>query len=64
MRLLAVAIWLCISAVPAAQAVPTCSACVVVKPAPAPVIGAGIPALLVVGGLLLGTKFLAHRRRS
>jgi hypothetical protein len=31
--------------------------------APAPLIGAGIPALIVVGGVLLGRKLLNRKRK-
>ncbi len=59
MRLLT--IWLCLGAATAAQAVPPCTVC---KGAPAPMIGAGIPAVLVVGGVLLGATLLKRWRRS
>ena len=64
MRSLAVAIWLCVNAATAAQAGPTCSACGIIHPAPAPMIGAGIPAFLVVGGVLVGAMLVTRRRRS
>ena len=65
-RLLVAGVSLCIGAATASQASPTplpCAACVV-HAAPAPVIGTGIPALLVVGGVLLGAKLVERRRRS
>jgi hypothetical protein len=34
------------------------------RPAPAPLIGSGIPAVLVVGGVLLGAKVLTRRRQA
>ncbi len=61
MRLLA--IWLCLGAATAAQAVPI-GPCAVCKSAPAPMIGTGIPAVLVVGGVLLGATLLKRWRRS
>lgn len=59
MRLLT--IWLCLGATTAAQAVPPCAVC---NAAPAPMVGAGIPAMLVVGGVLFGATLLKHWRRS
>jgi hypothetical protein len=35
-----------------------------IKPAPAPVIGAGLPALFGVGGVWLGRKLLRRRKRQ
>ncbi|MBV9288384.1 MAG: hypothetical protein JO288_11290 [Hyphomicrobiales bacterium] len=35
-----------------------------VGPAPAPAIGAGVPSVLAVGAMLLGTTLLSRRRRS
>jgi hypothetical protein len=32
------------------------------RPAPAPLIGAGIPAVLAIGGAMLGAKYLRRRR--
>ncbi len=71
MRLLAIVIWLCIGVATAAEAghppppppppPPPCRTC---GPAPAPLIGTGIPAVLVVGGVLLGAKVLARRRQA
>jgi hypothetical protein len=65
MRLLTLAMWLCISSVGAAQATPPCAAaaCVINK-APAPLIGSGVPVALIVGGVLLGVKLSARWRRS
>ncbi len=63
MRLLSIAIWLSISAATAAQAIPAaCTACVV--RAPAPHIGTGVPAMLVLGAALLGANLFARWRRS
>ena len=62
MRLLAVVIWICLSAATAAEAL-TCTACGL-RPAPAPLIGTGIPAVLVVLGVLVGARLLARRRRA
>jgi hypothetical protein len=66
MRLLTVAIWLCISSVAAAQAAPTTATCTTcgIKKAPAPLIGSGIPVALVVGGALLGFKLSTRWRRA
>ncbi len=65
MKLLTIAMWLCTSATTAALAVPAtapCAACVV--RAPAPLIGTGIPTVLVLGAVLLSASLLAHWRRS
>ena len=66
MKLLTVVIWICLSAAPAAEAQTTTAVlpCATCKAAPAPLIGTGIPAVLVVGGVLLGAKLLARRRRA
>jgi hypothetical protein len=70
MKLLTVVIWICLSAATAAQAttttpvLPCATATCGLKAAPAPLIGTGIPAVLVVGGVLLGAKLLARRRRA
>ena len=67
MKLLTVVIWMCLSAATAAQAAPTpspCAAAVGCRAAPAPLIGTGIPAVLVVGGVLLGATLLKGWRRS
>jgi hypothetical protein len=66
MRFLAVGVSLCISAATASQAAatPPCSACGILHVAPAPVIGAGIPAFLIVGALLLGAKLVKRWQRS
>ena len=64
MRLLAIVTGMCISAATVTQAVAHPSAICTLHPAPAPVIGAGIPVLLAVGGVLLATKLLARWRRS
>jgi hypothetical protein len=61
MRSLTVAIWLCVNAATAAQATPPCSACGI-HAEPAPEMGTGIPALLVVGGVLLGATLYKRRR--
>jgi hypothetical protein len=78
MRLLAIALSLCIG-VAAAQALPgppggppgppggppgPPGGPPGVGPAPAPSISSGVPAALAVGGVLLATNFLARRRRS
>ena len=63
MRLLAIVTGICISAATVTQAVAQ-RGHLHVHPAPAPVIGAGIPVLLAVGGVLLATKLLARWRRS
>ncbi len=64
MRLLAIVTGMCISAATVTQAVAHPFGHLHVHPAPAPVIGAGIPVLLAVGGVLLATKLLARWRRS
>jgi hypothetical protein len=70
MKRLALAIWLCLSAVPAfAQTTPTAvpvpSPCATaVCRAPLPLIGLGLPAAFAVGGVLLGAKLLKRSRRS
>jgi hypothetical protein len=57
------AIGLCVSALPAlAGACSAAAGCV--HGAPAPIIGAGIPALLGVGGVWLGRKLLRRRKRQ
>jgi hypothetical protein len=67
-RFLVVAVSLYIGAASQAAPSPTPLPCAtakcVVHVAPAPVIGAGIPAFLVVGGVLLGTQLVKRRRRS
>ena len=60
MRLVTVATWLGVCAAGEAQAVPTtiCPSvwsCIV--PAPAPLIGSGIPAVLAVAAVLLGATY-------
>ena len=70
MRPLAVAVWLCIMAATAAQAGPPPPPPHIPPPppppphhvVPAPEIDAGIPALLAVGGVLLGAQLLRRRR--
>ena len=69
MKYLTVAIWLCMSGVAASQvttATPRACSSVscVIHGAPAPEIGAGIPALLGVAGVLLGATLLKRWRRS
>jgi hypothetical protein len=56
------AIGLCLSALPALAACSTAVGCI--HGAPAPIIGAGIPALLGVGGVWLGRKLLRRRKRQ
>jgi hypothetical protein len=54
--------WICLGAFPAfAQLVDAAHRH---HGAPAPLIGAGIPALVVVGGVLLGRKLLRRRKRQ
>ena len=70
MRSLAVAVWLCIGVPSMAEAQPPDRLrpipfpIPIVHPAPAPVIGAGIPAFLVVGGVLLGARLVKRWPRS
>ena len=68
MRSLTVAIWLCIGAMTGAQAqtstvssVPICAHC---RAAPVPSIGSGIPAALVLGGVLLAATYWKRWRQS
>ncbi len=65
MRSLTIAILLCIGAVMSIESADAlllpCTAC---KAAPAPAIGAGVPALLAVGGILFGANLLRRRRQS
>ena len=56
-------IWLCISAVPVfAAGHSDGNPGDHHKPAPAPLIGLGVPVALAVGGVLLGTKLLKRKR--
>jgi hypothetical protein len=64
MKLLTVVIWMCLSALTAAPAQAAPVACAHCFAAPAPLIGTGIPAVLVVGGVLLGATLLKGWRRS
>ncbi len=73
MRVSAIAIWLCLGAATAVEAQGNqgnqgnqgCNGnCQGIRGAPAPVIGSGIPAVLVVGGVLLGATLLKRWRRS
>ena len=62
MKAALLAIGFCFSALPAfAQAI---DAARHYHGAPAPIIGAGIPALLGVGGVWLGRKLLRRRKRQ
>jgi hypothetical protein len=73
MKALTLIIWLCISAVPVFAdpgGVPNGgvgngngNGNVNHESAPAPLLGLGIPSALAVGGVLLGAKLLARRRR-
>ena len=70
LKALALSLWLVLSAIPAlaqtTTAVPTpssCGATAVCRGAPAPLIGAGIPVAVAIGGVLLGAKILKRRRK-
>jgi hypothetical protein len=64
MKRLALAIWLCLSAVPAFAATTPSPCATAVCRAPLPLIGLGLPAAFAVGGVLLGAKLLKRSRRS
>jgi hypothetical protein len=53
-------VWLALSAAPALAI--TCSACGL-HPAPAPLLGAGIPSAVAIGGTLLGSKFWRRKKK-
>jgi hypothetical protein len=63
MKAALLAIWICLIALPA-LALPCSTAVGCVHGAPAPIIGAGIPALLGVGGVWLGRRLLKRTRRQ
>ena len=65
MKAAAIAMFLCLGAMPAlAQTAnrPSPSVPPTVRPGPAPLIGLGIPIALAVGGVLVGAKFLSRKR--
>jgi hypothetical protein len=69
MRAALLAIWLCIGAMPVFAAdhgegrlSDHAGGIGRHKPAPAPLVGLGIPVVLAVGGALLGTKLLKRKR--
>jgi hypothetical protein len=65
MKAAAIAMFLCLGAMPAlAQTAnrPSPSVPPTVRPGPAPLIGLGIPVALAVGGVLVGAKFLSRKR--
>ena len=67
MKASAIAILLCLGAMPAlAQTAsrPSPSVPPTVRPGPAPLIGLGIPVGLAVGGVLVGAKLLRRKRRA
>jgi hypothetical protein len=67
MKAAAIAMLLCLGAVPAlAQTALTDSrpSPVAVRPGPAPLIGLGIPVALAVGGVLVGAKLLRRKRQA
>jgi hypothetical protein len=68
MKALIVAICLCVGVADAAHANPgKCQSLTNPKcflGAPAPEIGSSVPALLAVGGVMLGAMFLRHRRKA
>jgi hypothetical protein len=64
MRSLTVAIWLCIGAMTGAQAETSTVSSVPIRAAPAPSIGSGIPAALVLGGVLLTATYWKRWRQS
>ena len=70
MRNLTIAMWLCIGAMTSiesanAQTATTSTVlpCATCRAAPAPSIGVGVPAVLVIGGVLIGANLLMRRRR-
>jgi hypothetical protein len=64
MKILLLALWLCIGAVPAfAQNQNQNQNQTTYRSAPAELIGVGIPTTLAVGGVLLGAWLLQRRRR-
>ena len=64
MKLLTVVTWMCLSAATTAQAQAAPAACARCVAAPAPLIGTGITAMLVVGVVLLGATLLKGWRRA
>ena len=67
MRTLTVAVWLGLAAMigvqgASAQTLSTTTTLLKMKPAPAPMFGGGVPAVLLIGGVLLGAKILRRRR--
>jgi hypothetical protein len=69
MKAVLLAAWICLSTLPAfaqnqnGQGQNNNNQGGGVHGAPAPLIGAGIPALIVVGGVLLGRKLLRRKRK-
>jgi hypothetical protein len=55
--------WICLGAFPAFAQLVDDLAAHRHHGAPAPLIGAGIPALVVIGGVLLGRKLLKRKKR-
>jgi hypothetical protein len=55
-------VWFALSAVPALAA--PCAAAIGcgTHPAPAPLLGAGIPSAIAIGGTLLGSKFWRRKK--
>jgi hypothetical protein len=51
-----------VTAALAAATTATCSACGI-HPAPAPLLGAGIPSAIAIGGTLLGAKFWGRTKK-
>jgi len=67
MKAAAIAMFLCLSAMPAlAQTAnrPSPSVPPTVRPGPAPLIGLGIPVALAVGGVFVGAKLLRRKRQA
>ena len=61
--LILVAICLALSTV-AALALPSPCAAVACRPAPAPLLGAGIPSAIAIGGTLLGAKWWRRKKKD
>jgi hypothetical protein len=61
-KLVVVAMWLALSVFPVLAAPSPCAA-VACRAAPAPLLGAGIPSAIAIGGTLLGAKFWRRKKK-